>query len=176
MTQHANHGHRRPDAGAPVHNITDATASHSEEMHARMVKYSVSMGIRLACFIAAFFTHGWLQWAFLAGAIFLPWFAVVIANGGTDRSRQPASTVLLDSAPLTALGPGSTTPGPGQAHGGAPGATPENDGADGTPRPGSGDPGTPGGGAAGEGDGPGVVLEGELAEDPPRARPADGAA
>lgn len=104
MTHPPHIQHRQHDPDEPVYSITDATESRSAEMHSRMVKYTISMSVRLACFIAAFFTSGPLQWVFLAGAIFLPWFAVVVANGGADRSKQVRSTSLLDAAPLTAIG------------------------------------------------------------------------
>lgn len=85
---HSNNHHRDP--GPQVHRITEAQESHSVEQHSRVLKYTISMSVRLACFIAAFFVHGWLQWVFLAGAIVLPYIAVVIANGGADLTkRQP---------------------------------------------------------------------------------------
>ncbi|GHD01594.1 DUF3099 domain-containing protein [Zhihengliuella salsuginis] len=89
-----------------VYNITEADESHTADVHSRMFKYTLTMGIRLACFIAAFFfLDSWLVWVFLAGAAFLPWVAVVIANGATkDHSRDPAPTSLIDHAPYEELG------------------------------------------------------------------------
>jgi hypothetical protein len=45
-----------------------------------MVKYSIAMGIRLVCIFACFFTPGWWLLIPAAGAIFLPYIAVVLAN------------------------------------------------------------------------------------------------
>lgn len=49
-----------------------------------MIKYSVAMGIRVLCIISILFVPGW--WAVIPaiGAVFLPYFAVVIANVGAD--------------------------------------------------------------------------------------------
>lgn len=69
------------------------------------------MGIRIGCFIAmAVVTpYGWYTWVFAAGAVFLPYIAVVIANVGED-SRGPAvispERMLDASAPPAA----SSTP------------------------------------------------------------------
>jgi hypothetical protein len=38
------------------------------------------MGIRVVCIVLAMFVEGWLMWLAFAGAIFLPYFAVVLAN------------------------------------------------------------------------------------------------
>ena len=45
-----------------------------------MLKYTVAMGIRVVCIVLAIFVDGWLMWLAFAGAIFLPYFAVVLAN------------------------------------------------------------------------------------------------
>jgi hypothetical protein len=89
----------RSDDNGEVLNITDAQESHTDEMHRRMVKYTVAMSIRLACLLLFFFIPGWERWLFVAGAVFLPWIAVVIANGGADRNRIKPSDALLDQAP-----------------------------------------------------------------------------
>jgi len=45
-----------------------------------MIKYSVAMGIRMVCIILMLFVHGWWLLVCAAGAILLPYFAVVVAN------------------------------------------------------------------------------------------------
>ncbi|MFI5084814.1 MAG: DUF3099 domain-containing protein [Actinomycetales bacterium] len=85
-----------------VHSITDANTSLTDDMHARMVKYSIAMGIRLVCFGMLFVLDGWLKLVAIAGAVFLPWVAVVIANGGSDTVNEH-SGALLDNAPLAEL-------------------------------------------------------------------------
>ncbi|TAP27231.1 DUF3099 domain-containing protein [Arthrobacter sp. S41] len=80
------------DSGEPgVHRITEARESHSSERDSRVRKYTISMSVRMVCFILAFFFDNWLRWFFIAGAVILPYIAVVIANGGADLTkREPA--------------------------------------------------------------------------------------
>ncbi|UEL30205.1 DUF3099 domain-containing protein [Pseudarthrobacter sp. L1SW] len=86
---------------AEVHSITDAAAAHSEDMRQRMIKYALAMGIRMVCLILIFVVDGWFKIIAVAGAVFLPWIAVVIANG-SDKA-EGHSDLLLDSAPLAEL-------------------------------------------------------------------------
>ena len=93
-----------PDAvsGDPVvHSITDAAAAHSDDMRDRMVKYALAMGIRLVCLILIFVVDGWFKIIAVAGAVFLPWIAVVIANG-SDKA-EVHSDALLDHVPAAEL-------------------------------------------------------------------------
>ncbi|MGO4857856.1 DUF3099 domain-containing protein [Arthrobacter sp. 2MCAF14] len=93
-----------PDAvsGDPVvHSITDAAAAHSDDMRERMIKYAVAMGIRLVCLLLIFVVDGWFKIIAVAGAVFLPWIAVVIANG-SDKA-EVHSDALLDYVPAAEL-------------------------------------------------------------------------
>jgi hypothetical protein len=93
-----------PDAvsGDPVvHSITDAAAAHSDDMRERMIKYAVAMGIRMVCIILIFVVDGWFKIIAVAGAVFLPWIAVVIANG-SDKA-EVHSEALLDYVPAGEL-------------------------------------------------------------------------
>jgi hypothetical protein len=65
--------------------ITQAQPSLSNEQQGRTRRYLISMGIRTACVIGAIFIPGWPRWVLIAGAVVLPYLAVVIANGGRDR-------------------------------------------------------------------------------------------
>ncbi len=87
---------------ADVHNITDAPTAHSDEMRERMIKYSLAMGIRLVCIFLIFILPGWFKIIAVVGAVALPWFAVIIANGGSDTANEHAGS-LLDQAPLPEL-------------------------------------------------------------------------
>jgi hypothetical protein len=81
--------------GAPeVHSITSAAPGHSVDMHQRMVRYAVAMGIRVVCIVALFFLDGWFKLIAIAGAVFLPWVAVVIANAQTKGDDY--DTELMD--------------------------------------------------------------------------------
>jgi len=82
-----NHDSREPE----VHRITEARESHTSERDSRVRKYTISMTIRMICFILAFFFDGWLRWVFIAGAVVLPYIAVVVANGGADLTKREPS-------------------------------------------------------------------------------------
>jgi hypothetical protein len=84
-----------------VHSITDAATAHSEDMHRRMMKYALAMGIRMVCLILIFVVDGWFKLVMVAGAVFLPWIAVVIANG-SDKAEVHSDS-LLEYAPLAEL-------------------------------------------------------------------------
>ena len=101
----------------------------SEDIRYRQTRYLIMMGIRTLCFIAAilmFVNHlGWLAGIPAVGALFIPYFAVIFANGGREpdnvrgfmeyRTNLPARTDppgSSDSPPDSASGP-SSAPGNG---------------------------------------------------------------
>lgn len=53
-----------------------------------MVKYSIMMLIRVICLVVVLFIPGWWKLIPAAGAIFLPYFAVIVANVGTSTSQS----------------------------------------------------------------------------------------
>jgi hypothetical protein len=66
--------------------ITTARSSAADDMRSRQRRYAISMSIRLVCFIAAVVAWpSWLSWVFAAAAVFVPLFAVVMANAGDQR-------------------------------------------------------------------------------------------
>jgi len=71
--------------------VTEARRPMSEDIAYRQRRYLIMMGIRLVCFVIAvvLFTNGagWLTAIPAVGAIIIPYFAVVFANGG----REPTS-------------------------------------------------------------------------------------
>jgi len=84
----------------PVQSITSAGRSRDADVSGRAMRYTIMMGIRVACFFAAVFTEGWLRWTFAVGAVVLPYIAVVLANAGSKR-RAPDDTMhLLDTGAL----------------------------------------------------------------------------
>ena len=93
--------------------ITGARAAHSDEMRARMIKYTVSMSIRMVCLFMLFFVQGWMIWVVVVGAVILPWFAVVIANGGSDTRNMTASDAMISTPPQQEIG--ATAPPPAAA-------------------------------------------------------------
>ena len=82
-------GAAREPSPPEVYRITSATGSHSADMQARATRYLISMGIRTLCVILVIVVPGPLRWVFAAGAIVLPYIAVVRANAGGERRGQP---------------------------------------------------------------------------------------
>jgi len=75
-----------------VQSVTTARPPLRDEQTARMRKYLISMGIRTACFVGAAIATGWLRWVLVAGAVFLPLFAVIIANAVKPRALNVSTT------------------------------------------------------------------------------------
>lgn len=95
-----------------VFSITSASTSQSEEIGKRQKRYAISMGIRTLCFILAcvFWNHIlWLAVVFIAGALFLPYTSVILANAGVRRKGAGPSPFL--NPPRSAL-PGSASSDP----------------------------------------------------------------
>ena len=80
--------------------ITSLGQSPEVERRSRMIKYTVAMTIRVVCIVAALFVQGWLMWLAFAGAILLPYFAVVLANAQDSRSHKLDAVVKV-AKPLT---------------------------------------------------------------------------
>ncbi len=69
-------------------NITDARAGTSVDMTQRVRRYTITMAFRTVCFlVAVIFAHGWLQWTLFAGALFLPYMAVLLANQSNTKGQ-----------------------------------------------------------------------------------------
>lgn len=96
-----------------MHRITNAADSLRQDQSRRAKRYLIQMGIRLACFAGAFFADGWLMWALLAGAVVLPYAAVVSANETRVKGQESQGPLMeyyqLPSAE-GATGPFGPTP------------------------------------------------------------------
>jgi hypothetical protein len=68
--------------------ITELPPSPEQEQHSRMLRYALTMGIRVVCIGLCLVTPGWWLLAPALGAVFLPYVAVVIANATTRRTRR----------------------------------------------------------------------------------------
>ena len=72
--------------------VTEARPALSDDINYRQRRYLIMMGIRTVCFVTAllmFVNHlGWLTAIPAVGALVIPYFAVVLANGG----REPTTT------------------------------------------------------------------------------------
>jgi hypothetical protein len=60
--------------------VTALPRSPEDDRRNRMIKYSVTMGIRIVCVVLCLFVRGWWLAVVAAGAVFLPYIAVVLAN------------------------------------------------------------------------------------------------
>jgi hypothetical protein len=62
-----------------------------------MLKYTIAMAVRVVCLALCLVVPGWWLLIPAAGAVFLPYFAVVIANnvgGGTRGSVQRPGAIV----------------------------------------------------------------------------------
>lgn len=58
-----------------------------------MLKYTIAMSVRMVCIVLGVVTQGWLMWVFFSLAIFLPYFAVIVANA--QGAPQKTSSTLI---------------------------------------------------------------------------------
>lgn len=79
-------------SSAHAQSATSLPRAPKDDVSSRSVRYLITMGVRILCFIlmAAITPYGWYTWVFAAAAVFLPYIAVVIANAGSDVSEPPA--------------------------------------------------------------------------------------
>jgi len=78
-------------ARSRVQSVTTAHAGRLEGVATRQRRYLLMMGIRIACLPLAVLVDGWARWIFIAGAVVLPYIAVVIANA-VERPRDGTLT------------------------------------------------------------------------------------
>lgn len=89
-----------------VQRVTSAQEALSDDQARRTRRYLITMAIRTACFVALIFVEGVWQWVCIAGAVFLPYIAVVMANAGRENDRfanPPVSPVSRTELPATAV-------------------------------------------------------------------------
>lgn len=98
-----------------LHNVTSAYQSRADELDARRRRYLITMSARVVLFAVSilFFLHTpWLLYPSMVVSMFLPYVAVVLANGG--RRKPPAHDAYvhdapaLGASPMVAIGPGRT--------------------------------------------------------------------
>jgi hypothetical protein len=93
-------GVRTGKAKAPiieVFTITGAQRALSQEQTGRTRRYLISMGIRTACVLGAIVVPGWPRWVLIAGAVVLPYLAVVVANAGRENDEPGELGVTVQS-------------------------------------------------------------------------------
>ena len=106
-----------PGRTPSVHVVTQAHRSLSDDIAYRQRRYLLMMGIRTACFVIAlvlFINHfGWLAAIPAVGAIFIPYIAVVFANGGREPDNVRGFMEYRPNLPAT-----RDSSGPSEANGG----------------------------------------------------------
>lgn len=87
--------------------ITTAASSRNADIAARQKRYLLSMGLRTVCFVSAILVgDNIFRWILIAGALLLPYFAVVMANASASK---PDGFALQEGA----FGRGELTEGTG---------------------------------------------------------------
>ena len=106
------HSHSRRAREAEPVRITTAATNRADDIAARQKRYLVSMGIRTVCFVGAVIAGlaqiEWLWPILIAGALILPYVAVVMANNSGSGSD---GFELLDGDFGRAQLPPGTDPG-----------------------------------------------------------------
>jgi hypothetical protein len=97
------HNPRERQRRSEVVVVASAGRSHSEDIVLRQRRYLATQSVRVACLLLAAALPVPLFWKglLLVGAVFLPYFGVVMANGGPtrDRRRSPALADLAVAEP-----------------------------------------------------------------------------
>jgi hypothetical protein len=108
------------DRQSSVHVVTQARRSLSDDIAYRQRRYLLMMGIRTVCFVIAvvlFLNHfGWLTAIPAIGAIFIPYFAVVFANGGREPDNTRGFMEYRPNLPATRDSSGSSEANGGNGH------------------------------------------------------------
>lgn len=91
---------------AKPQSITSVGISADQERKQRMIRYLVAMAIRVVCLVVGVYVQGWLMWVCFAGAILLPYFAVVLANDqGSSSSRGDDMPISVTPLAIRAAEP-----------------------------------------------------------------------
>jgi len=129
---------------ASAHLVTEAHPSRSADIAYRERRYLIMMAVRVVCFVAAVIVFakggGWLTAIPAVGAIVIPYFAVVFANGGREPSSTKGFRAYEPNLPVHYRRPDGAS-----ADGGEAGPGPADPGyGGGTPPPAGHDNGRPG--------------------------------
>ncbi|MDH6129446.1 DUF3099 domain-containing protein [Kitasatospora sp. GP82] len=94
-----------------VFRITGARTSLSDDVRGRQRRYVASMLLRTVCVLLAVVlwdVQRLVAYAALAGAVLLPYFAVLVANAGREKAPGLPSTFAVPTDTPLMLGPGGT--------------------------------------------------------------------
>ncbi len=85
-----------------IASLTTLPKSPTDDRKQRMNRYLIAMAIRLVCIGLCFVVQGWWLAVFAAGAVVLPYLAVVLANVGHEppgNPLRPGAIVPVSQAP-----------------------------------------------------------------------------
>lgn len=72
----------------PVHSVTTAGESRTDDLSRRQVQYLIANGIRVICFFAAVAVpYGPFTWVLILLATVLPYVAVLLANTSSGQPK-----------------------------------------------------------------------------------------
>jgi hypothetical protein len=101
---------RHERSGATVISVTSAQPGRSEDLDSRIVRYAWMMSIRVVCFVLAVLTPSPWRWGFVAGAIILPYFAVVLANAHRSVTQDGGNAFIAPARPAITERPAVVVP------------------------------------------------------------------
>ena len=89
--------------------LTSLPQAPQDEAGQRVRRYALTMGIRMACFLAMALIqpYGWYTWVLAIAAAVLPYIAVVFANAGSDSIETQAESPQLE---ITSSVPSASPP------------------------------------------------------------------
>jgi hypothetical protein len=94
--------------------VTEAARPRSEDIAYRERRYLIMMGFRVVCFVLtiALFAAGagWFAAIPAVGALVIPYFAVVFANGGREPTSTRGFRAYEPNLPQRYSAPGQTGP------------------------------------------------------------------
>jgi hypothetical protein len=101
-----------------AHLVTEARKPRSEDIAYRERRYLIMMAFRVGCFVLtiALFAAGagWLAAIPAVGALIIPYFAVVFANGGREPTSTRGFRAYEPNLPQRYSPPEVDAPSPGQ--------------------------------------------------------------
>ena len=74
-----------------IQTATSLPQSPEADRRRRMLKYTIAMTVRTLCLIGLVVVPNWTRFVFAAGAVVLPYFAVILANVGARGASDPVS-------------------------------------------------------------------------------------
>mgnify|MGYP003433199836 CR=1 FL=1 len=71
--------------------ITSLPESPDDDRRRRMIRYLITMSIRVVCIVLCLFVSGWWLVLPIVGAVILPYIAVVLANSVAQSDAASAA-------------------------------------------------------------------------------------